>query len=47
MAADGVSGRDTAYRGVLEISDARGIYSSSEKSAVSQRSGRIVNRIPG
>jgi hypothetical protein len=39
--------RDTTSGSVLEIKNPDETYSSPEKSAVIQRSGRIVNRIPG
>jgi hypothetical protein len=42
-----VHGRDTTSGSVLEIGNPVKAYSSPEKSAVIQRSGRIVNRIPG
>ncbi len=47
MTGQAVHGRDTTSGGVLEIGTPAEIYSSPEKSAVIQRSGRIVNRIPG
>jgi hypothetical protein len=42
-----VHGRDTTSGSVPEIENPVETYSSPEKSAVIQRSGRIVKRIPG
>jgi hypothetical protein len=47
MTGQAVHGRDTTSGNVPEIENPVKTYSSPEKSAVIQRSGRMVNRIPG
>jgi hypothetical protein len=47
MTDHAVHSRDTTSGSVLENGKRVKIYSSPEKSAVIQRSGRIVKRIPG
>jgi len=47
MTGQAAGSRDTATPSPLATENPAEIYSSPEKSAVIQRSGRIVNRIPG